>query len=114
MTGTIYAPAAQLAESGNAQLNAAVVVDTLTISGNGVANIVTLNAPAGKVASTPYPDWGRLRHQRGVARWHRSDHRQPRRRPVDALLSDPGMPRSLLVLDGEGVPIKRKLYSLLV
>ena len=30
MTGTIYAPAAQLAESGNAQLNAAIVVDTLT------------------------------------------------------------------------------------
>ncbi len=53
MTGTIYAPAAQLAESGNAQLNAAIVVDTLTISGNGVANTVTLNAPTGTVAYTP-------------------------------------------------------------
>ena len=53
MTGTIYAPAAQLAESGNAQLNAAVIVDTMTISGNGVANTVTLDAPSGTVAYTP-------------------------------------------------------------
>ena len=34
MTGTIYAPAAQLTESGNGQLNAALDVDTMTISGN--------------------------------------------------------------------------------
>ena len=53
MTGTIYAPAAQLAESGNAALNAAVVVDTMTISGNGVSNTVALNAPTGTVAFTP-------------------------------------------------------------
>ena len=53
MTGTIYAPAAQLSESGNAQLNAALIVDTLTISGNGVANIVTLSSPTGTVAYTP-------------------------------------------------------------
>ncbi len=53
MTGTIYAPAAQLAESGNAQLNAAVVVDTMTISGNGVSNTVTLSSPSGTVAYTP-------------------------------------------------------------
>ena len=53
MTGTIYAPAAQLAESGNAPLNAALIVDTLTISGNGVANTVTLNSPSGTVAYTP-------------------------------------------------------------
>ena len=37
MTGTIYAPAAQLTESGNAQLNLSLIVDTLTITGNGVA-----------------------------------------------------------------------------
>ena len=53
MTGAIYAPAAQLAESGNAQLNAAIVVDTMTISGNGIANTVALNASAGTVAYTP-------------------------------------------------------------
>ena len=55
MTGTIYAPAAQLAESGNAQLNAALVVDTLTISGNGIANTVTLELhPPGR-SLTPRP-----------------------------------------------------------
>ncbi len=53
MTGTIYAPAAQLAESGNAQLNAAAIVDTMTISGNGVSNSVALSSPAGTVAYAP-------------------------------------------------------------
>jgi hypothetical protein len=53
MTGTIYAPTAQLSESGNAQLNAAVIVDTMTVSGNGVNNALTLNAPSGTVAYTP-------------------------------------------------------------
>ncbi len=53
MTGTIYAPAAQLSESGNASLNAALIVDTLTISGNGVANTLTLDAPSGTVAYMP-------------------------------------------------------------
>ena len=43
ITGTIYAPAAQLVESGNAQVGSttnpiSIVVDTLTISGNAVAN----------------------------------------------------------------------------
>ena len=53
MTGTIYAPAAQLSESGNASLNAALIVDTLSISGNGVANTLALNDPTGAVAYTP-------------------------------------------------------------
>ena len=53
MTGTIYASKAQLNESGNAELNAALIVDTLTISGNGVSNVVALNAPSGTVAYTP-------------------------------------------------------------
>jgi len=53
MTGTIYAPAAQLSESGNAQLNAALIVDMLTVSGNGIANGLTLSAPTGTVAFTP-------------------------------------------------------------
>ncbi|MGP0067962.1 MAG: Ig-like domain repeat protein [Isosphaeraceae bacterium] len=53
MTGTIYAPAAPLSESGNAQLNAAFIVDTMTVSGNGVANIVTLDSPSGAVAYSP-------------------------------------------------------------
>ncbi len=53
VTGTIYARAAQLSESGNALLNAALIVDSLTISGNGVANVVALNSPSGTVAFTP-------------------------------------------------------------
>jgi len=57
-TGTIYAPAAQLVESGNAQIGGtsdpvSIIVDTLTISGNGVANAVTLSSPTGTVAYTP-------------------------------------------------------------
>jgi hypothetical protein len=53
MTGTIYAPAAQLSESGNSSLNAALIVDMLSISGNGVANTGTLDSPSGTVAYTP-------------------------------------------------------------
>ena len=41
MTGTIYAPAAQLVESGNAQVSAAFIVDTMTLSGNAVASVAT-------------------------------------------------------------------------
>ncbi len=52
-TGTVYAPAAQLAESGNAQFKASLIVDTLTIGGNGVANDLTLDSPAGTVAYSP-------------------------------------------------------------
>jgi len=37
ITGTIYAPAATLSESGNGALNASLIVDRLTINGNGVA-----------------------------------------------------------------------------
>ena len=36
ITGTIYAPAALLSESGNGAINGSLIVDTLTISGNGV------------------------------------------------------------------------------
>ena len=53
MTGTIYAPAASLTLSGSGQLNAALDVDTLTLSGAAVANAMTLNAPSGTVAYTP-------------------------------------------------------------
>ncbi len=58
ITGTIYAPSAQLAESGNAQIGSAtnpvsIVVDTLTISGNAIANALSLSSPAGTVAYTP-------------------------------------------------------------
>jgi hypothetical protein len=53
LTGTIYAPAAQVVESGNGQLNAAIIADTMTISGSGVADIVVRNARSRKVASTP-------------------------------------------------------------
>src|SRR6516225_1360543 len=58
MAGTIYAPAAQLAESGSAQIGSAsnpvsIVVDTLSVIGNAVANAVTLSAPSGTAAYTP-------------------------------------------------------------
>ena len=53
MTGTIYAPAAQVSESGNAQLNASLDVDLLSISGNGIANTLTLSSPTGTVAYAP-------------------------------------------------------------
>jgi hypothetical protein len=53
MTGVIYAPATALNESGNAQLNTSIDVDTLSIGGNGVANTVTLSSPAGTVAYSP-------------------------------------------------------------
>jgi hypothetical protein len=53
ITGTIFAPAAALSESGNAQLNASIDVDMLSISGNGVANTVALSTPTGTVAYTP-------------------------------------------------------------
>ena len=52
MTGAIYAPAAQLAESGNAQLNATLVVDTLTVGGNGVVNSLPLVALSSVVGPT--------------------------------------------------------------
>jgi hypothetical protein len=52
-TGLVYAPAAQLAESGNGQLNAAIIADAMTISGNGIANTVTLSSPPGTVAYSP-------------------------------------------------------------
>jgi len=50
MTGTIYAPAAQLNETGNGQLNAAIVVDTMAVSGNGVTDGLALGSPEGTVA----------------------------------------------------------------
>ncbi len=52
MTGAIYAPAAQLAESGNAQLDAALVIDTLTVGGNGVVNSLPLVALSSVVGQT--------------------------------------------------------------
>ena len=45
MSGIVYAPAAQLAESGNAQLNASAIVDTLSASGNSIEDTATLDAP---------------------------------------------------------------------
>jgi Ca2+-binding RTX toxin-like protein len=51
ITGTIYAPAAQLAASGNAQLNLTLDVDTLTLSGNVVASGVAQASQAGPCAS---------------------------------------------------------------
>jgi subtilase family serine protease len=58
MSGTIYAAAANLAESGNAHVGSSsnpitLIVDTLTLSGNSIANSVSLSAPAGAIAYTP-------------------------------------------------------------
>jgi hypothetical protein len=57
-TGTIYAPAAQLVESGSAQIGStshpiSIIVDTMTLSGAAVANGLTLSASAGTVAYSP-------------------------------------------------------------
>jgi hypothetical protein len=58
VTGMIYAPAAQLAESGSAQVGnssnpISMVVDTLSLSGAAIANSLSLSAAAGTVAYTP-------------------------------------------------------------
>jgi hypothetical protein len=53
LAGAIYAPSAQLLVSGNGQLNATLVVDKLSLSGNVVANAVSLSNPAGGVAYSP-------------------------------------------------------------
>ncbi|MGA2255010.1 MAG: Ig-like domain repeat protein [Thermoguttaceae bacterium] len=49
-SGTIYAPKAQLVLSGNAQLKDTLVVDTLSISGNAIAQLV---AASGGTVYTP-------------------------------------------------------------
>ena len=43
--GTIYAPSAQLVESGNAQISAGLIVDTLHMSGNAGASVAALVSP---------------------------------------------------------------------
>jgi hypothetical protein len=53
LTGVVYAPGAQLALSGNAQLNSAVVADTITVSVNAVASAVSVSSPSGTVAGSP-------------------------------------------------------------
>ena len=47
ISGTIYAPSAQLSESGNGTLDASLIVDTLMISGNGIADGPSSDGPAG-------------------------------------------------------------------
>jgi hypothetical protein len=53
LTGTVLAPSAQLAMGGNGTFNGTIVVDTLTLSGNVIANSATLSSPAGTVAYSP-------------------------------------------------------------
>jgi hypothetical protein len=53
VSGTIYAAGAALSESGNAQLNSALDVNTLNISGNGIANIVVAGG-TGAAASAEF------------------------------------------------------------
>ncbi len=59
MSGTIYAPSAQLVESGNAQINLALVVDKLTLSGNAIVNSLAL-------APTTVPTTGALTANSGA------------------------------------------------
>jgi hypothetical protein len=51
LNGTIYAPTAQVTVSGNAQLNGALVVDRLSLSGNGVSTQVA-DGSAGSILDT--------------------------------------------------------------
>jgi len=53
ITGTIYAPAAGLSESGNGALDASsLIVDTITIGGNGAADTQAVVADSGVVGLT--------------------------------------------------------------
>jgi len=45
ITGTTYAPGAGLFESSNGKINGSLIVDTITISGNGVVGPGPLNGP---------------------------------------------------------------------
>jgi hypothetical protein len=54
VSGTVYAPSARLFEAGNAQLNGAVVVDDLTITGNGV--IAAVDAALSAIPGEPAPE----------------------------------------------------------
>jgi hypothetical protein len=50
VNGTIYAPSAQFVESGDAQISATVIVDTMALSGNSTANSRVLTAVTGTFA----------------------------------------------------------------
>ncbi len=50
VSGTIYAPSAQLIESGNAQLSAALIVDELALSGNSIASVTSVVMTQGVTA----------------------------------------------------------------
>jgi hypothetical protein len=51
ITGTVYAPSAQVVVSGNAKLTGSLVADELTLSGNGVSTQVADGASASDTAS---------------------------------------------------------------
>ena len=53
VSGTVYAPSAQLIESGSAHLGGTIIVDKLSLSGTSIANVAGLAAPAGTVAYSP-------------------------------------------------------------
>ena len=84
MSGTVYAPAAQLSESGNAQLDASLIVDMLTISGNGTADGLTLDSSEGTGRLQPGAArlgvWHGLRVAKLWDEEHRTRSAPPRRR----------------------------------
>ena len=76
LTGTIYAPKAQLVLSGNAQLKDTLIVDTLSLSGNVVTNLAQ-NANGARASAGPDPH--RLRHQQSRPGRARRAVSRPRR-----------------------------------
>ncbi len=53
VTGTIYAPAAQFSQSGNAQISVTLDVDDVTLSGNASAQFVTAATPTATAQVVP-------------------------------------------------------------
>ena len=95
MTGMIYAPTAALTESGNAALNASLIVDTLSISGNGVANTVTLDRRGRERPPTRPPRSGRPTASTS-SRWTAPERLSPSSTPTTTRASGRHSMRSTL------------------
>ena len=97
MTGTIYASAAALTISGSGQLNAALDVDTLTLSGAAVANARHAQRTHRYRRLHAGPDPGCLRHQLAshkTAPARPSPSSMPTTIPISTRPSMPSIPSS--------------------